>query len=114
MTLPINPDILRAAYDFLAETRPFKRWNLPPGEDIRFRVVKSGDACGWYSGRDNRHVIAVSDKYVFGTESLLMTMAHEMAHLHQSLTGMGITHGPAFKKLAERICKIHGFKKVEF
>lgn len=112
MTLKLTPDILRASYNFLCELPPFDRWNLPDAHDIIFRVTRHHDRWAHYrrtaSGKPE---IVISARFIQRTESLVETMAHEMVHLHQARAGMenAAQHNAAFKKLAARICKIHGF-----
>ena len=37
------------------------------------------------------------------------TLAHEMIHLRQHLTGDRELHGPRFRRMATRVCIAHGF-----
>ena len=42
-------------------------------------------------------------------------MAHEMIHLYQDETGTARGHhNPKFRKLAKRVCTIHGFDLESF
>ena len=111
MTLPLSPDILRAAYDYLSTTSPFTRWNLPDSDDVKFIVMRDRNLCGWHEIDRKKHTIAISSHFVGRSLSLIETMAHEMIHVHQVNSGMstGGEHNRAFKKLAARVCKIHGF-----
>lgn len=112
MSLPLTRDNLRAAYNYLAETAPYCRWNMPDGEDVEFRVVRSLDLRGWYQFRDGRHFIGISSGCIGRTASLMEVMAHEMLHMHQRLSGMEsphAQHNAAFNKLAARVCDVHGF-----
>ena len=124
MTLPLSPDVLAAAYDFLAATEPFRRWNLPDSEDVRFRVVRSRAMFAQYvwegAGADVRHTIEMSSATVGHTKTLLESLGHEMIHLHLRLTGMESrskdpnVHNMAFRKLAADVCRIHGFDPKAF
>lgn len=116
MALSLTPDMLRAAYDFLCMTQPFSKWNLPDGEDVKFRVVRDPALRGWYTCRMRSgalyHIIGISSRNIGHTQNLIATMAHEMIHLHEAHAGMckaNVQHSAAFNKLAERVCKIHGF-----
>jgi predicted SprT family Zn-dependent metalloprotease len=52
---------------------------------------------------------------VKSTDLLLSTMAHEMIHLYQDETGTARGHhNPKFRKLAKRVCRIHGFDPESF
>ena len=110
MALHLTPAILRAAYDFLNHTLPFRRWNLPDGEDVKFHVVRDPALRGWY--KPGPHRIAVSSNCIGRTFSLIEVMAHEMVHLAERHVGIcreDVQHSTAFKKLADRVCKVHGF-----
>lgn len=110
MTLPLTRDVLAAAYDFLAATEPFCRWNLPDSDDVVFRVVRDPAIRGKYQWH-GRHVISISGRSIGHTISLMETMAHEIVHLHEEAAGMSgpAEHGAAYGKLAAAVCKVHGF-----
>jgi len=118
MTLPITRETIAAAYDFLCTTPPFRGWNLPDSEDVSFRVIRDPHVRGWYMlGHDGKHTIAISSKCIGRTESLMETLAHEVVHLHQGEVNMetpGAEHNRAFYKLAERVCRVHGFDERLF
>jgi hypothetical protein len=111
MTLPLTVDMLRAAYDFLDETPPFDRWNLPAGEDVTFRVVRDPAVRGWHRRENGKHVIAISSNTIGHTINLVATMAHEMIHVHETHSkacGSG-EHSAAFRRWQGQVCKAHGF-----
>jgi hypothetical protein len=117
VTLVFTSDTLRAAYNFLNETQPFNRWNLPDGEDIEFRVVRDASRFGWYRFDGNKHVIALSSSTIGHTQTLMQTVAHEMIHLHEENADActpRIDHSAAFKRWAEQVCKHHGFDVKAF
>lgn len=112
MSLVFNSDIMRAAYDYLNETLPFSKWNLPDGEDVEFVVTKSKSDAGWHKIKNGKDYIAASGVCIGRTESLMELIAHEMGHLHQRSIGTetkGVTHNAAFWAIAAEICKHHGF-----
>jgi predicted SprT family Zn-dependent metalloprotease len=118
MTLRLSPEILRAAYDFLRATPPFKRWKLPPPEFVEFSVNKAADTHGDYVlSANGTHRIRLSETLIGHTASLMCVMAHEMIHLHQAEAGTlrpKAHHGAEFKRLAARVCKLHGFDPKAF
>lgn len=120
MTLPLTPETLRAAYDYLATTPPYKRWNLPSAEDIQFKVVKDPHNAAWHTcwgrGKRRKHKIAVSSRCVGHTISVLGAVGHEIVHLYLDLTGQGKggEHNAAFKHYAKQICRYHGFDVKAF
>lgn len=115
MTIKLTPDVIRAAYDYLNATDPFLKWNLPDSDDLSFAVASDKNNHGWLTTRrGKRPRLTISRAVVGHTLSLITTVAHEMIHLHQYLTGMPQTHGPAFDRLKARVCKIHGFDPKAF
>ena len=116
MPLNLTPDVLRAAYDYLNATRPFVRWNLPDGDDVVFRVVRTPNLYAWYERKRGRHLIAVSRSSVGHTPTLIETMAHEMIHLHEEANGAKTRgeHSAAFKRWAVQVCAVHGFDPKRF
>lgn len=117
--LPLTAEVLAAAYDYLAATEPFCRWNLPDSEDVAFKVSKARDAFAKYH-YDGTHCIEVSAAAVGHTATLMQCMAHELIHLHLRLTGMESrsasqnVHNAPFRKLAATACKIHGWDLKAF
>lgn len=112
MALVFTPDALRASYNYFCETPPFDRWNLPDGEDVEFRVIKSRTDAGWHKIENGRDIIAASSGTIGRTHSLMELVAHEMVHLHQRRIGTetpGVTHNRAFHLLAAQVCRHHGF-----
>lgn len=113
MSLKLTPPILRSAYDLLAVTDPFIRWNLPDSEDIEFRVQKGRgqDARLWMQG--TKFTIDISSAKNGHLDTMLSSMAHEMVHLHEARCKMRWRgtdhHGAAFRKWAAQVCKVHGF-----
>lgn len=115
MTL-FNRDTLRAAYNYLNETPPFNKWNLPDGDDIEFIVARAHDHDGWHTFKDGKHTIAISTTRVGFTDTLLRTMAHEMVHLHEQHSGACSSghHGKTFRRFAAQVCAAHGFDPKGF
>ena len=117
MTLPLSPEILKAAYIFLSETQPFNKWNLPDADEIKFKVVRSMADRGWHTFDGKHHIICISQNTIGHTFSLITCMAHEIIHVHENNVGIrrsDVEHGAAFWKWAEQVCRIHGFDPKTF
>lgn len=119
MTLPLTKEALAAAYDFLAVTPPFNTWNLPPSEEVGFKVSRSRQWFARYRWSGTRHTIEVSSNAVAHTATLFPKMGHEMIHLHleeldMDSRGTPDTHSGAFRHLAEEVCRIHGWDPKAF
>ncbi len=116
MALPLTPDVLQAAYEFIRTTKPFRGWNLPEGDDVKFKVVRTTKLRGWYDFENGHHTIAISAGCISHTSNLIATMAHEVIHLHQRHCCMETSaqHNAAFKRLAATVCKVHGYDPMLF
>lgn len=116
MTLPLTPEMLAHAYEYLACQKPFSSWNLPPAEDVKFAVIRHKDRFAHYQMRGGEHHLEFSKHCFARHEVLIATMAHELIHLHAELAEMatGDSHGKAFQKIADRVCKIHSFDRTTF
>lgn len=116
MTLPLTPDMLHGAYEYLRTTPPFRGWKLPEADEIEFRVITSRDQ-GWYDRKDGQHIIAISARRVGHSIRLLTVKAHEMIHLYQRIGGTetaNTEHNAEFRRLANQACRYHGFDPKEF
>jgi hypothetical protein len=118
--LHLTPEALENAYEYLRATLPFRRWSLPHADELVFRVMGARDRYGHFKGRFKDNVdlneIGVSQRKVHSTDMLMATMAHEMIHLHQHERGSctrGV-HNANFKRLAARVCRVHGFDLESF
>lgn len=120
MTLPLTPETLAAAYDYLSATPPFSRWGLPESEDVVFKLNKARLHSGQYQLDGKRHTITASVHAIAHTQSLIRMMAHEMIHLYlekmgwESRNGGENCHNAAFRKFAAQVCKVHGFDPKAF
>src|ERR1700694_1731007 len=105
MTLPLTAEMLEACYEFLKTTPPFRDWNMPDGEDVKFIIRKTNDTFAQYRWDGKRHTISASANAVGHTATLVRVMSHELIHLHLESTGMesrgsANTHNRAFRKFA--------------
>jgi hypothetical protein len=122
MSITLHKEMLACAYDYLRATEPFCRWRMPGSKDIKFGVYKRKDRYAHYEYKstgpgEGQHHIKVSSELVGSHSSLLSTLAHEMLHLHMNNSAcldMRSPHGNNFNKLADRVCKIHGFDRKLF
>lgn len=112
----LTPIILEAAYEFLRCTPPFNKWNLPEADEIEFHVVNKMRPerhfadCG--IGDSGEWCIRVAAKRHRHTQTVLMSMAHEMVHLHQMIRQLetpNTQHNADFWKRAATVCRHHGW-----
>lgn len=108
----ITPEMLEANYRFLLTTLPFRNWNLPHPDRIRFRVMVTKERYGHWNGTpegDTVGELAVSIGMVVTTCGLTQTVAHEMVHIRQEAQGYRDHHGPHFKRLGKLVCRRHSW-----
>lgn len=112
MSIRISLPIIEQTYELLRETAPFKRWRLPPADDISFSITRDRGSRGEFYLVDGKTpTIGVNDMSHHTLDELLRTVAHEMCHLRLHLLGArkDVHHGRAFKRLAHLVCHHHQF-----
>ena len=120
MSLYITPEMAEAAYNYLKTTPPFKRWGLPSSHKIEWMITRNNGymgRCTSYNHTDNKFTIEISLVKVTNTESLIETMAHEMIHMRQRIVNgfkSSQGHGKDFQKMADQVCRKHGFNRDYF
>lgn len=114
MPIPLNAEMLAHCYDMLAATPVMARLNLPPSEDVKFRVIRRSDRFAHHEVIGGVHHIAISSKLVGSFTTLVPSMCHEMVHIYQDLTGLPRDDGRGFQKLADKICKELEFDRLIF
>ena len=105
MAIKLNIEMLAHCYDMLAATSVMSKWNLPPSEDIKFKLVPRKKYFGRYIYDGGDHIIEISTKGVGTFNTLVSTMSHEMIHLHQSTLDIPVADDAAFEFFAEMVCK---------
>ena len=114
MALKLTPDMLAAGYDFLRSCEPFRFWKLPPSDEVGFAVVADPKMYADFGMEKGVPVIRVSAARNGFTVTVLSTLAHEMCHLRQQMTGDRGHHTRAFQRMAARVCRAHGFDLKTF
>ena len=113
MTLPLTPAVLEAAYAYLRATPPFKGWKLPEADAVEFAVTRHRDRMADHTTYCYTldHVIRASTYHIKTTNDLIEAVAHEMIHQHMTRnhTDTKCEHNAEFKRLAARVCKVHGW-----
>ena len=117
--MTLTEEMLRRCYEFLCSTDPFVKWNLPDSEDVRFILRRTKTSRGMYAQHyveGDRNTIEISQGKHGHINTLLATMAHEMVHLHMWEAGMAgnAEHGKAFYRIANQVCKSHGYDPKAF
>ena len=110
---PRESDLV-AAYEYLAQLKPFSGWKIPSSDRVDFVVTRSKAEMGSYDG--DPHTIRVSSHYCKTQQDVLETVAHEMVHVHleRSDNSTHYKHCKAFKKAAKAICRQFGWSEKKF
>lgn len=113
----ITPEQMELAYELLRASPPFKRWRLPSPDTIEFHAVpmrgQDQADCHW---NGNRHVIRIASNRHHSLPPLIVTMAHEMVHLHLDISYPRdrAHHGRRFNQHADIVCRHHVFDRGQF
>jgi len=105
MAINLNTEMLAHCFDMLAATPFISKWNLPHSDDIKFKLVSRKRFFGRYIYDGGNHTIEISTKSVGTFQTLILTMAHEMIHLHQSMLDIPVADDATFEGFAEALCK---------
>lgn len=112
MAIVITSEVLRSCYDLLRMTRPYTAWKLPPSSKVIFKVLVTKDLEGdFYRDKLGRPVIRVSRGKHHTLHAVILTVAHEMCHMHDKSKSH---HGAEFNRLADRVCRWHHFDRGQF
>lgn len=117
LSMHITPEVMEAVYRTLAITPPFRGWKLPHADDVGFHVLRTKNICGdHFLDKNRRHHIRISHKKHSTLRSLTETIAHEMVHMREHELGVSqhIAHGTVFHRLADQVCRHHGFDRGAF
>ena len=118
--LPLTPDMVAALYECLRQFPPFKRWKLPPADEIEFRVNNQRDSMGGYTRycRSADHIVIVSALTIGHFATLACVVSHEMVHLKQAIDKTEPKraggHNTEFRRLSKQVCEIHGWDYKAF
>jgi hypothetical protein len=117
MAFVLSTDMLKAAYDLLCTTPPFRTWNLPDSDDVVFKLNRSKTMSAYQIFDGTRHTIGVSIACISTLDLLNRYMAHEMVHVHEANVRQGrndVGHSAAWRKWAAQVCRIHGYDPMAF
>lgn len=112
MTLPLKTESIEALYEYARSLPPFSK--LPHCDEVEFHITKDRQRFAQWQWTGERHRVYISASSIGHSATLLSSLGHEMCHMvvwesGQDTGGNENTHNAAFRKLAKRFCKIHGF-----
>lgn len=108
----ITKKSIQDAYTLLRGMEPFKSWKLPALIDARVT-----DELDEYGSFEEPNVITISKARVWSMEQFMMTVAHEMVHMHQSRQkemGEPPYHNRFFNECARQVCRELGWREELF
>lgn len=116
MALNITTEIVESIYETLRLTPPFKNWGLPHADDLEIHIVRHSDRHADHRFDKGRHRLRVSGKICRSVATVTLAVAHEMVHIREHQLGVKTkTHDNAtFRKLADQVCRHHGFERGIF
>jgi hypothetical protein len=116
MRIHVTPELMEAVYEMLRLTPPFKSWKMPHADDVDFYVMKTRENHGDCGIENGRHFIRISYRTHKTLFAVILTMAHEMCHVQEHRRGVrgDHQHGRVFHKLADSVCKNHGWDRGQF
>lgn len=114
MALHVTPEILEATYELLRMTPPFRGWKLPHADEVAFSVLTTDELDGDYAFEKGRHHIRLSAAKHKTLHSVTATVAHEMCHMRDQINSVRSHHGGSFKRMADAVCRWHGFDRGQF
>ena len=117
MAFILTAEHLKASYDLLCTTPPFRNWNLPDSDDVVFKTDRSRTMSAWQTFDGERHVICVSTACVSSIDLLNRYMAHELIHVHEAnvrIDRNDVEHSAAWRKWAAQVCRAHGYDPAAF
>jgi hypothetical protein len=119
MTLPLKPESIAALYEYLRSLPPFSGIKMPHADDVEIWVTKDRTCFAKWQFTGERHRVSISSASIGSTPTLTTYLGHEMCHaaVHElglNTGGTANTHNAAFRKLAARFCKVHGFDLKTF
>lgn len=114
MALPLSPEIIRAAYTYLLVSPPFRRWKLPEADAVRVEIMRHNNHAAQCIAEAGRYTVRVAHNHVFETDSLILSVAHEICHIASDIAGEEWGHGPHFLRRARLVCRYHGWNEEQF
>jgi len=111
MSLHLTPERVAAVYECLREFPPFSGWRLPRVSEIEFGVTQHYDRHAEADIVRDWRRLRVSENRNGHFSTLAQSVAHEMVHI--ALHAAGVpgweTHGDAFQRRAEAVCRRFGW-----
>ena len=120
MTLPLTKETAMAAYEYSRTTPPFRSWNLPPAEVVKWHISRSTKHFAQYWWDGEFHHIEVSSRGIGSTSILIEKIQHEILHLYLQMTkkesksGNPNVHNKHFRAKAIKVCRVHGWDEKAF
>ena len=105
MTISLNAEMMAHCWDMVIAASPtLTKWNLPPSEDMKFKVIRRKDRFAHHEVIGGVHRICISSILVRRFETLVSSMVHEAIHVHQDQAELPRADNRTFDALADILC----------
>ena len=113
----IRAEFIHALYCAFLKAPPFNQLLMPEPDEVYCYIIDNKTIHGGMAKGRNHYQIHISKATCEHLNNVIMTLLHEMVHIHFLYRGDKVTfatHDLKFKRLANRICKIYKFDKGTF
>ena len=113
----IRADFIHGLYGAFLKAPPFNKLMMPDPEEVFIYITEDKTIHGAMHKGRGHYQIHISKATCEHLNNVIMTLLHEMVHLHFSYRGFSdtyATHDVKFKRLANRICNIYKFDRGTF
>lgn len=113
----LNEKFIHGLYVAFLKAPPFCNLMMPDPEQVFCYIVDDKGLHGAMHKGRGHYQIHISKATMHHLDNTIMTLLHEMVHLHFSFRGYADsyhTHDVKFKRLASKVCDIYHFDKGVF
>jgi hypothetical protein len=113
----IRAEFIHALYCAFLKAPPFNQLLMPEPEEVYCYITDDKTIHGGMAKDRHYYQIHISKATCEHLNNVIMTLLHEMVHVHFLYRGDKVTyatHDLKFRRLANRICKIYKFDKGSF
>jgi len=113
----IRAEFIHALYCAFLKSPPFNQLLMPEPEEVYVFIIDDKKIHGGMAKDRHYYQIHISKATCEHLNNVIMTLLHEMVHIHFLFRGDKDSykkHDLKFKRLGNRICKIYKFDKGTF
>lgn len=113
----LNAKFVHGLYCAFLKAPPFCNLQMPEPEEVYVFITFDKALHGAMHKGRNHYQIHISKATINHLDNVIITLLHEMVHLHFSFRGFKDTyhtHDAKFKRLANKVCKVFNLDKGTF